>query len=172
MPDASQDISGGIAQVGEITNITIEADNPAGFISPFGAMNWTADFHLQGPIMAGVITPSGELFTTDDALCIPAAFACMVEPVTDYECVDICEPITVPSQPRVDLTGIIIPVGVVFQTTSGCIPHDIGSVVSQTELNQFWAGEWFKQVGFFQVRFYVDGTQLYNESTLGSAIHT
>lgn len=117
MADSAQSVGGTITPTGDIPFFLIDADNPQGFIAPFGSVQslvgFEPPFNEQGGLQtAGAIEPSGEVSMVIRVDCFPAPYTCVEEPITDYDCVGACEDIVITSPPNLNLAGVIIPVGV------------------------------------------------------------
>src|SRR5690349_5897373 len=145
MPTVTQSVDGTITPIGDVVDILIEEDNPGGDIFPFGALTWEANFQANAPDLGGTITPVGDLTSVDDSTCVPADFACIVEPVTEYDCVNVCEPIIIPSLPAISLAGVIIPIGTITEESMFCEPVEVGAFDgSETTYHQYNNSPWFK----------------------------
>jgi hypothetical protein len=124
---ATLSIAGTITPTGDIPEIAIEIDNPAGVITPFGQVTMSMVDHFID--LAGEITPGGTLVLGDPSDCIPADYSCVVPVAREFVGVDLCEqvplvlaavvpaPVTVP----LSMGGVIIPIGVMLPPVTDCI---------------------------------------------------
>lgn len=126
---ADQSVDGTITPVGDVTEILIEADNPGGQINPFGSVVYQTDFVANEDQLFGVITPVGSLGGVVGGNCDPVDYTCVNEPVTEYDCFDICDNV-IGDQPNVlNLSGLIIPAGALVDQT---IPNMFSGVITPT----------------------------------------
>jgi len=134
---------------GEITNITIGADNPQGFLFPFGHVTVVADNLVID--LAGTITPVGELVGEAIDPCFDTVYSCVADPVTEYDdCIAVCEVPTTPTLPEELIAGVIIPVGTLDTLVEDCEPVLIGSFSGPQVNEDLWQDSfWFKQSGSF-----------------------
>lgn len=112
MADSSQSVGGTITPTGDIPLFVIEADNPEGFLFPFGSLVAEAMQQIspgQGFALEGVLAFTGVLTTALLGSCYPAAYTCVESVPTDYDCADVC--VVQVDNPSIELGGTITPVG-------------------------------------------------------------
>ncbi len=107
-------INASLSLEGEVTNITVGADNPKGMIAPFGTLTHQSD---AAPItLTGEILPTGVVVTQAvDSGCFDTPYECIDSTPTDFSCIGACEvqePIVIP---EMLLQGVIIPIGALVQ---------------------------------------------------------
>lgn len=95
---------------GELTEIVIGMDNPAGIITPFGSVNWITD--TRGETLEGTITPTGVLSGASFADgCFDTPYECLTSVTPDYDCVGACDTRIEIINPSINLSGMIVPIG-------------------------------------------------------------
>lgn len=108
-------LDGALPLEGEVTNITVGANNPQGFIAPFGTV--TIETDAAPRTFEGTITPVGELVGIGvDSGCFDTDYSCVDSTPTDYSCIGACEIQQPIVNPEMLLQGVIIPIGSLVQT--------------------------------------------------------
>lgn len=98
MADFDQAVSGALGLMGEVTEIRVSADNPAGVLTMSGSVATLVG--ASGQTFGGSLGLSGELSTDVlDRGCFPTTFDCVGSIDSTADCVGVCDDNVVPEPP-------------------------------------------------------------------------